>query len=110
MLAESVEFREWTAFNYWINTICPVMTCTLMIWLYASLRTMFGVGTKTALITSAFGVILGFSLFINFINLGVLPLRAGLIEALFEAIEFPVAMLAGAAVYEGQGRWDRAET
>ena len=109
MMAEEVQFRDWTASNYWINTIIPILNCTLLIWLYASLRPMYGVGTKTALITSAFGVILGFSLFINFINLGVLPLRAGLIEAVFEAIEFPIAMLAGAAVYEGQEKWDRAD-
>jgi hypothetical protein len=109
MLAEEIEFREWTAVNYWINTIIPIVNCTLLIWLYASLRPMYGVGTKTALITSAFGVILGFSLFINFINLGLLPVRVGLIEAVFEAIEFPIAMLAGAAIYEGQEKWDRTE-
>jgi len=105
MLAEEIEFREWTAFNYWVNTIIPVVNCTLLIWLYASLRPMYGVGTRTALITSAFGIILGFALFINFINLGLLPLKPTLIEAVFEAIEFPIAMLAGAAIYEGQEKW-----
>ena len=107
MLAEEVEFREWTAFNYWINMIIPVLNCTLLIWLYASLRPMYGVGARTALITSAFCIALGFLLFINFINLGLLPVKAGLIEAVFEAIEFPIAMLAGAAIYEGQEKWDR---
>ena len=105
MLAEEIEFRDWTAFNYWVNTIIPVVNCTLLIWLYASLRPMYGVGTRTALITSAFGIILGFALFINFINLGLLPLKPTLIEAVFEAIEFPIAMLAGAAIYEGQEKW-----
>jgi hypothetical protein len=108
MLAENVNFREWTAMNYWVNTIIPILNCTLMIWLYASLRPMYGVGTRTALITSAFGIILGLSLFINFINLGLLPLKSGLIEAVFESIEFPIAMLAGAGIYEGQERWFRA--
>jgi hypothetical protein len=100
MLAEEFEFREWTAINYWVNMIIPVVTCTLLIWLYASLRPMYGVGARTALITSAFGLILGFAMFVNFINLGLLPLKAGLIEAVFEAIEFPIAMMAGAAIYE----------
>ncbi len=109
MLAEVVQFRKWGALNFWVNTFIALLNCTLLIWLYASLRPMYGVGTRTALITSAFGVILGFSLFINFINLGLLPLRAGMIEAVFEAIEFPIAMMAGAAIYEGQGKWQRPE-
>jgi hypothetical protein len=107
MWAEVIQFREWSALNFWVNTFIALLNCTLLIWLYASLRPMYGVGTRTALITSAFGVILGLSLFINFINLGLLPLRAGMIEAVFETIEFPIAMMAGAAIYEGQGKWDR---
>jgi hypothetical protein len=109
MLSEEIAFREWSAVNYWVNTINPVLNCALFIWLYASLRPMYGVGTRTALITSAFFIILGFSLLINFINLGLLPLRAGLIEAVFEAIEFPIAMVTGAAIYEGQEKWDRPD-
>jgi hypothetical protein len=107
MWAEEIEFRQWSALNFWINMIIPILNCTLLIWLYASLRPMYGVGTRTALITSAFGVILGFALFINFINLGILPLKAGLIEAVFEAIEFPIAMIVGAAIYEGREKRDR---
>lgn len=107
MMAGEIEFREWTAINYWINLFMALLNCTLLIWLYASLRPMYGVGTKTALITSAFGVILGFSLFINFINLGLLPIKVTLIEAVFEAIEFPIAMIVGAAIYEGQEKRDR---
>lgn len=107
MLAEEVDFREPGALNFWVNIVIAVLNCTLLIWLYASLRPMYGVGTRTALITSAFGVILGFSLFINFINLGLLPLKVGLIEAVFESIEFPIAMLVGAGVYEGQEKWFR---
>ena len=109
MWAEEIEFRQWTALNFWVNTIIPIVNCILLIWLYASLRPMYGVGTRTALITSAFGVILGFSLFVNFISLGLLPLKAGMIEAVCEAIEFPIAMMAGAAIYEGQEKWDRQD-
>jgi hypothetical protein len=109
MMAGEIEFREWTAINYWINLFMALLNCTLLIWLYASLRPMYGVGTKTALITSAFGVILGFSLFINFINLGLLPIKVTLIEAVFEAIEFPIAMIVGATIYEGQEKRDRPD-
>ena len=68
---------------------------------------MYGVGTRTALITSAFGVSLLFSLFINFVNVGVIAARIGLIEAVFVAIEFPLAMIVGAGVHEGAVTWDQ---
>lgn len=102
-LQTATNLGEWTASNHLVNLFIALLNSTLLIWLYASLRPMYGVGTKTALITSALGVVLGFSLFINMINLGLLPLQFGLMEAVFEAVEFPVAMLAGAAVYEGAG-------
>ena len=101
MWSQFIEVGKWGAVNVWVNTFIALLNCTLLIWLYASLRPMYGVGTKTALVTSAFGIMLGFSLFINLINLGLFPARLGLIEAGFEAIEFPIAMLTGAAVYEG---------
>jgi hypothetical protein len=69
---------------------------------------MYGVGIKTALITSAIGVIWGFSLAVNLINLGLFPLKAGLTEAVSVMIEIPIAMIAGAGVYEGKGEGNRA--
>jgi hypothetical protein len=44
---------------------------------------------------------LGFSLFLNLTNLGLFPAKIGLIEVVFEVVEFPIAMIAGAGVYEG---------
>ena len=102
-----IEPQDWDASNYWINSFVALVNCTLMIWIYASLRPMYGVGTKPALIVSAFGAIWVFSLFVNLINLGLFPLKLGLIEATFEAIEFPIAMIVGAGVYEGALKWDR---
>jgi hypothetical protein len=104
MWFQAIELREWDARTYWVNAFIALLNCTVN----ASLRPMYGVGTKTALITSAFGVFLGFSLFINFINLGLFPLKLGLMEAVFEAIEFPIAMIAGASIYEGEARWNQA--
>ena len=108
MWLQVIELDDWSALNFWVNTFIALLNCTLLIWLYASLRPMYGVGTRTALITSAFGIILGFSLFINFINLGLFPLKLGLLEAGFEAIELTIAMIAGAAIYEGNGKEGRA--
>ena len=102
-LETAAKLSDWTALNHLVNLFIALLNTTVLIWLYASLRPMYGVGTKTALITSALGVVLGLSLTVNVINLGLLPLRFGLMEAVFETIEFPIAMLAGAAVYEGAG-------
>ena len=102
-LQTTTNLSDWNALNHVVNVLVTLLNCTLLIWLYASLRPMYGVGTKTALITSALGVVLGLSLFINMINLGLLPSQVGMIEAVFVSIELPIAMLAGAAVYEGAG-------
>ena len=94
---------EWGASNHVVNILIALLNSTFLVWLYASLRPMYGVGPKTALITCALGIAMGWSMTINAINLGLLPLQFGVMEAVFEAIEFPIAMLAGAAVYEGAG-------
>jgi hypothetical protein len=92
---------DWNILNHGLNIFVALLNTTLMVWLYASLRPMYGVGTKTALIISAWGVIWTISFTVNLINLGVVPPFAGLIEAVYESIELPIAMTAGASVYEG---------
>ncbi|MEJ2261814.1 MAG: hypothetical protein P8X95_00110 [Anaerolineales bacterium] len=84
-----------------LNILIALVNCTLHIWLYASLRPIFGVGTRTVLITSALGIILRFSATINGINLGLFPPQVGLIEWVYKAVEFPLAMIVGATAYEG---------
>ena len=110
MWRPTIDLSHWSGVNFVVNNAIGLLSCTILIWLYASLRPMYGVGTKTALITSAFGVVLGFSLFLNFMNLGLIPARIGLIETVFVTIEFPVAMIVGAGVYEGAVRWNREGT
>ena len=105
MWLQAIDLKYSSALNFWVNQCLALFNCTLLIWLYASLRPMYGVGTRTSLITSAFGVILIFTLNGNLINLGLFPLKLGLLEAAFEAIELIIAMIAGAAVYEGEARW-----
>lgn len=90
-----------------LDAITSLVKCTFLIWLYASLRPMYGVGTKTALITSAFGIVLGLALFTSLINSGLLSPKDGLIGAVTNTIEFPIAMLAGAAIYENREKWDQ---
>ena len=93
--------RNWSIVNHVLNISIALLNCTVLMWLYASLRPMFGVGTKTALIASAFGILLGLSMTVNGINLGLFPAKLGLVEIIYEAIEFPLAMIAGAMAYEG---------
>ncbi|UCH59258.1 MAG: hypothetical protein JSV61_13695 [Anaerolineales bacterium] len=92
---------HWKAANYILNIALALLNSTLLIWLYASLRPMFGVGYKTALIASGISVVLGFSMTINGINLGLFPARLGMVEWVYEVIELPLAMIVGALVYEG---------
>ena len=93
--------RDWDATNILISTGLALLNSTVLIWLYASLRPMYGVGNKTALITSAFFIVWGWSMVVNVINLGLLPLQVALLEGAFETIELPISVLVGAAVYEG---------
>jgi hypothetical protein len=97
-----IDYSEWSGLNTAVSTFIAILNCTILIWLYASLRPMYGVGTKTALITCAFGLAWILSIFINLTNSGLIPPRLALIEAVFETIEFPIAMFVGASIYEGQ--------
>jgi hypothetical protein len=95
-------YNEWSGLETAVSTVRAIVNCTILIWLYASLRPMYGVGTKTALITCAFGLAWIWSMIINLGISGLIPARLALIEAAFETIEFPIAMLVGASIYEGQ--------
>ena len=68
----------------------------MLIWLYASLRPMFGVGPRTALIASSFMFVFIFAFGLNYTNLGLFPLRLTLLDALNLIIELPLALIAGA--------------
>lgn len=97
-----VDTSDWSGLNAVVSTVVAIVNSIIMIWLYASLRPMYGVGTKTVLITSAFFIIWVYSLFINLANLGLIPAEVAFLEAIFESIELPIAMFVGAGVYEGK--------
>jgi hypothetical protein len=95
---------KWTLRHQAVNLAIALGNCFMMIWLYASLRPMFGVGPRTALITSAFVFVFVFSFELNYANLGFFPFHLALFDALSLIIELPLALIAGAHVYES-GRW-----
>ena len=94
----------WTLQNEAANLTIALGNCFMMIWLYASLRPMFGVGFRTALITSAFVFVFVFAFELNYANLGFYPFHLALFDALSLLVELPLALLTGAQVYES-GRW-----
>ncbi len=108
MWLRAVDASRWSALNSVVSLMLAAFNCTILIWLYASLRPMYGVGTKTALITCAFGIAWMASNFITVTNLGLFPARLAFLEAASEVIEFPLAMIVGAAVYEGKEKETRA--
>ena len=83
-----------------LNISIGLVNCFILIWLYAALRPMYGVGVKTALITSLYGLVFITAFSINMANLGFYPWSIALIESFYLLIELPVALIAGAYFYE----------
>ena len=98
---------SWSISNHVLNLFIALANSIMLIWMYAALRPMFGVGSKTALIASGFAYAFFFSFMINFANLRFYPMRPALIELFYQLIELPVAILVGAYYYEGG--WGEAD-
>ena len=98
---EALGLEEWSPVSFAINIGVAALNSIMMIWLYAALRPMFGVGPRNALITSGFvfAFILAFS--INNVNMGFLPIFVAGFDILSLVVELPIAIIAGAAFYEG---------
>ena len=61
---------SWGVWNRILNLSIALVNCIMLIWLYAALRPMFGVGPRTALIAGAFVFYFVFSS-INFEDLSI---------------------------------------
>jgi hypothetical protein len=92
---------SWTVSSHVLNILLAFVNSIILMWMYAALRPMFGVGPKTALIASVFAYAFIFSFMINFANLRFYPIRPALIEMFYQLIEIPIAILAGSYYYEG---------
>jgi len=92
--------REWGWKNNLVNILIALLNTTMLIWLYAALRPMFGVGVKTALITSLFGFVFATAFAINMANITQYPWRIALLETGYLLIELPVSIIVGATIYE----------
>lgn len=74
--------------------------CVFAIWLYAALRPRFGAGPKTAIITSLVLLFTGLLIAINFVNMGIFPLKLTLLSLVFNLVELPTAIFFGASIYK----------
>lgn len=90
----------WTAANYVLNILIGLVNSIMLMWLYAGLRPMFGVGVRTALITSVFAFTFITFYGVNLANLGIIPTMIVAIELVYLGLELPLALIAGAQFYE----------
>jgi hypothetical protein len=97
---QTLAIPEWSLSNTLLNLAIALVNSIILMWLYAALRPMFGVGIKTALITSFFVFVFMAVFAVNMINLGVFPWGIGLLETVYLMVELPVAVIAGARYYE----------
>jgi len=86
--------------NQVLSLLHLLIVCILLIWLYAGLRPRFGAGPKTALICAFIFWFTELLLIMNLVNMNIFPWKFGLVSLIFNAIELPVAVLAGASVYQ----------
>ena len=82
-----------------VNILYLICTCTIAIWLYASLCPKFGDGLKTALIASVVVILIIALFMINHINMDIFPLKPALISFVLSLVEFPISIIAGASIY-----------
>lgn len=97
----SLDVPNWNVANTTINILIAIVNVIVVMWLYAALRPMFGVGTKTALITSGFMLVFVSSFTFNQVNLGLIPFQVAIVQLFYQYIELPIALVVGAQFYEG---------
>ena len=72
----------------------------VIIWIYALIRPKFDSSIKTVLATSFIFLALVYLVLANLANLGMFPIKLLLFSLVLNLIELPVALWAGATVYE----------
>jgi hypothetical protein len=80
---QGIELQGWGFKEHALNIGIAIINCMMLIWLYAALRPMFGVGTKTALICSLYWLVFISVFSINMANLGYYPWNIAFMEYRF---------------------------
>jgi hypothetical protein len=83
-----------------VNIVYGVVFFIFAIGVYAAIRPRFGAGPKTALITALGFWFLLLLIAINFVNMDIFPVGIVMASLLFNLLELPPAILAGARIYK----------
>jgi hypothetical protein len=90
-----------SGFLYYAVTIIYLYSvCVLMMWIYAAIRPRFKTHINAALATSLVFWLFAFLFIVNYSNLGLHPLKLGLLSMGFNIVELPVSLIAGSLVYK----------
>ena len=103
-VSEEKFFRNFNLYTYGVryhvlNILIFFGQCILVMWVFAVLMVKSYDYFKTALITSAFFVILQFLILANFTNIGIISIKAGVTIFIFGLLELPPSVFAGGRVY-----------
>ena len=76
------------------------LVCVLMMWVYTAIRPRFRTHLHAALVTSMIFWLFVVLFLINYSNLGLYPLKLGLLGMGFNLVEIPAAVITGSLVYK----------
>ena len=85
---------------YILNLVIFFSICILIMWVYAAIRPRFTSHAKAAIVTSLVFWLVVFLFIANFVNIGIFPLKAALLNLAFNFIEIPIGILVGSLLYK----------
>lgn len=100
MLLEVAPFATLSGARYHIvNFSYFFLFCVLAVWVCAAMAPRFGPGPKTGLIVAGVFWFTGVLMAVNFVNMGIFPVKLTVTSLLFNLVELPPALVIGASVY-----------
>jgi len=88
------------ALYYVVTIIYLYSVCCVMMWIYAAIRPRFKTHLSAALATSLVFWLFAFLFVANYSNLGIYPLKLGLLSMGFNIVELPGSLIVGSLVYK----------
>lgn len=82
-----------------VTIVYLYLACVLMMWVYAAIRPRFRNHLHAALMTSLIFWLFVVLFVVNFSNIGLYPLKLGVLGMGFNLIEIPAAVIMGSLVY-----------
>jgi hypothetical protein len=90
-----------TGFLFYAVTIVYLyLVCVLMMWIFAAIRPRFKTHLSAALATSLVFWLFAFLFVVNYSNIGLYPLKLGLLSMGFNIVELPSSLILGSLVYK----------